>query len=534
MVHRYTFVPITLLLCCASQRLAAQNLDWLGSSPVGWSLNYQMPNHLVRASANGLVGGVRQFGPGMSFGTEIFNSVSVDWIEPTTGVAFANCFLGDSLLVESMVVDNDGTIYVAGRFMGAIQVCDGNAIGGTNGFLDTDLFIAAFDGSSFGLSWARNLSLDHPDGQRVPALEFDANGTLWYGMEEFETIRLISVDTQGNDDQEITINGTRTLGGFGFDPWNNVYVAGSTGISESPLAFGGLSIAVTENYGIFMLRIRADGSGHWAEVAHAETFHSPSVAVDPFGKAFISSEIIDATSFGTVSFNGPNWVSDVFIAQVDSTGEFLWGHESAPASGPITGDMAQSRMTSIAGDAAGNVYLTGTVRGQTQWGNGVVSDAITIGAYAQTVVAFNNSGTPQWAVTSMPGSINAQAVSCDPTGAVYFTGHVNGPYTMQSTTVNMGGMQAFVDGRLEGISTGINPAEGTNAFTAWPIPATSNLMVRSTQARSVPAELLSATGQLVLRQNLAPGVNTIDLSNLDAGVYLLRTSNGSTLRVAKE
>lgn len=514
-------------------RLVAQDLLWLHSEPVGWSMNYQMPNHQVRTSTNGLVGAVRGFGPAMAYGQDIFSSISVDWIDPLTGTPFANCAMADSVSMESMAVAEDGTIYVAGRFMGGIQFCDGNAIGGTVGFLDTDLYLAAFDGNSFSLQWVRNISMTHPDGQGIPALEFDANGTLWYGLEEFETLRLMSVDAQGNDDQEITITGTRSLGGFGFDPWNNLYVAGSTGLNESPLSFGGLSVPVTETYGLFILRIKADGNGHWARIGSAGTFHNPDVAVDPWGKAFLSSSIMSPMTLGSIAFNGPNWVSDVFIAQVDSTGEFLWGHESAPAAGPITGDMAQSRMNSISCDGAGNVYLTGTIRGQTQWGNGVVSDAITIGASAQSVVAFSNDGTAQWAVTSMPGSINAQAVSCDPSGTVYFTGHVNGPYIMASNTVNMGGMQAFVDGRIDGLGTGVH-TESIEGLSAWPTPASANLMVRSTEAKSVTAEFLSSTGQLMLRQTLAPGVNTIDLSSLDAGIYLLRTSNGSTLHVVKE
>ncbi len=523
----------TAVFLFATIPLAAQDLLWLHSEPVGWNLNYQMPNHQVRASSNGLLGGVRGFGPAMNYGQEIFSSLAVEWIDPLTGVPFASCVMSDSVAMESMVVGEDGTIYVAGRFMGAIQFCDGNTIGGPVGFLDTDLFLTALDGTSFNLQWARNISITHPDGQGIPALEFDANGTLWYGLEEFETLRLISVDALGQDDQEIIINGTRTLGGFGFDAWNNLYVTGSTGDNSGPLQFGGYSATVDDTYMIFVLRMRADGTGHWAHLATAGTFHSPDIAVDPNGNAFVSGDIMSPTAFGNVLFSGPNWVGDVFLTQVDSLGEFLWGHESAPAGGNINGDMRQSRMRSIDCDAAGNVYLTGTARGQTQWGNGVVSDAITIGAYAQTVVAFSNNGTAQWAVTSIPGQINAQAVSCDPSGVVYFTGHVSGPYTITPTMVNNGGLQAFVDGRIDGLGTGID-ATTSSSFSAWPIPSNSNLIVRSTEARPIASELFSATGQVVHRQTLVPGINTIELSDLEAGIYLLRSSNGEAVRVVKE
>ena len=104
---------------------------------------------------------------------------------------------------------------------------------------------------------------------------------------------------------------------------------------------------------------------------------------------------------------------------------------------------------------------------------------------------------------------------------------------MASVMVNSGGLQAFVDGRLDGLGTGIG-AISSSTFSAWPIPSISNLMVRSTGSRAAPAELLSATGQVVLRQTLVPGINTLDLSALDAGIYVLRISSGEAVRVVKE
>lgn len=510
----------------------AQDLLWLHSNSVDWTMNYAMVNHQVDASPTGLVGGVRQFGQGMSFGVDVFNQVAVDWIDPATGIAFASCSMTDSVLMESMVMGDDGTIYVAGRFLGDIQFCDGNTLPGTGGFLDADLFVAAFSGTTFGLQWVKNVSTGHPNGQRVPALAIDANGVLWYGYEEFEEIHLISVDSQGSDNQELIITGTRVLGGFGFDADNNLYVTGSTGDNSGPLAFGGLSVTVPDPYDIFILRMNADGSGDWAQLAEAGTFHSPDVAVDPNGDAFISSAIMMATDLGGILLNGPNWVGDVFIAKVDRNGDFLWGRESAPASGPIVGDMAQSRMKSIDCDAAGNVYLTGTVRGQTQWGNGVVSDAITIGAYAQTVVAFDGSGTAQWAITSNPSSMNAQAVSCADDGTVFFTGHVLGPYTMGGETVNSGGMQAFVDGRIDGLNTQVSAAAPSTGSKAWPNPATDRILLEAMAGERY--SIFSSDSRIVASGLLRPGINEIDLARLGTGVFTIRTVSGSLARFTKQ
>ncbi len=530
MKHRYTLLLVLALLAFRSD---AQEVQWLNAAPVGWDLNYEMPGHLIHASRNGQVSVARQFGDGMSFGQDIFNSVMVERIDPATGLSLGGCPLTDSVLVESMAVGDDGITYVAGRFMGAIQFCDGSTLGGSPGFLDTDVFIAAFAGENFAPLWSRNLSLTHPDAQRVPAMEIDVTGNVWYGLEEFETLRLISIDAQGNDVDERTIIGTRSLGGFSFDPSNNLFVSGSTGDSEGPLTFGGQSMPVPETYMMFVLHFNVNGTGDWAHLAHDVTFSSPDVVAGGYGEAFVSGMVHDSLSWGDVHFHGPNWNFDVFLVRVDASGEFDWGVESAPVEGPINGDMMRSKGPSLASDGSGNVYLTGTVRGQVDWGNGVVSDAITLGARGQTVVCFAGNGTPLWEKTSLPGTLNAQNVTCDETGNVFFSGHAVGPYTFTPTTVNEGGMQAFVDGRIDASSTAIVPTKNEGRTTVWPVPASTSLSVSNPAQRSAFG-LVSATGSTVLRSVLPHGSSTIDLSAFSTGVYTLRFDDGRTVRVVKE
>ena len=530
MKHRYALLPILILVAFGTE---AQQVQWLNAAPVGWDLNYEMPCHLIKASHNGQVSVSRQFGDGMSFGQDIFNSIMVERIDPATGLSLGGCALTDSVLVESMVVGDDGITYVAGRFMGAIQFCDGSALGGSPGFLDTDLFIAAFAGENFAPLWSRNLSLSYPDAQRVPAMEIDVTGNVWYGLEEFQTIRLVRIDAEGNDMEELTINGTRVLGGFSFDPSNNVFVSGSTGQNEGGLTFGGLSVPVPETYMMFVLHMDVNGNGDWARLAHDITFSAPDIVAGGYGEAFVSGMVHDSLSWGEVQFHGPNWTFDVFLVRADASGEFDWGVESAPVEGPINGDMMRSKGPSLASDGNGNVYLTGTVRGQVDWGNGVVSDAITLGARGQTVVCFANNGTPLWEKTSLPGTLNAQNVTCDELGNVFFAGHAVGPYTFTPTTVNEGGIQAFVDGRIDASSTALDQAQGNAGTMVWPVPASTSLTVVNPEPRS-GCRLVSATGSTVFRSILPQGLSTIDLSVFATGVYTLRFNDGRAVRVMKE
>ncbi len=530
MKHRSVLLPVLVLITFRSD---AQLVQWLNAAPVGWDMNYEMPGHLIKASRNGLVSVARQFGDGMSFGQDVFNSVMVERIDPATGLPQGGCPMTDSVLVESMVVDDDGITYVAGRFMGAIQFCDGSTLAGSPGFLDTDLFIAAFGEDNFHPLWSRNLSLSHPDAQRVPDMEIDVTGNVWYGLEEFGTLRLISIDAQGNDVDERTINGTRTLGGFSFDPSNNVFVSGSTGQNEGGLTFGGLSVPVPETYMMFVLHMDVNGNGDWARLAHDITFSAPDIMAGGYGEAFVSGMIMDSTSWGDVHFHGPNWVFDVFLTRVSATGEFTWGTETSPEGQVFSGNMRRSKGPSLACDGNANVYLTGVVSGQVDWGNGVVSDAIETFLDAHTVVCFANDGTPLWQKTSDPGAMNAQNVSCDAAGNVFISTHTLGTFSFLPDLVNVAAEQAFADARIAAQSTGVldRPVQGT--LRVWPVPSATSIHV-SNMAECVGYRIISSTGSRLLRGTLVRGVSRIDLAGLASGPYTVVLDDGRVSRFIKE
>lgn len=511
----------------------AQQVQWLNAAPVGWDLNYGMPSHLIKASHNGQVSVARQFGDGISYGQDIFNSVMIERIDPATGSPDGSCPMVDSVLVESITVGDDGTTYVAGRFMGAIQFCDGSVLGGGPGFLETDLFIAAFGGPDFAPLWSRNLSISHPDGLRVPAMEIDVTGNVWYGIEEFGTIHLIRIDEQGNDLEERIISGTRMLGGFSFDPSNNIFVSGSTGQNESPLVFGGQSVPVTETYMMFVLHFDVNGNGSWARLAHDQTFSAPDVVAGGYGEAFVSGTLMDSTSWGDVHFHGPNWVFDVFLARVSAAGEFTWGTETAPEGEEFTGDMRRSKGPGIACDGNANVYLTGVVRGQVDWGNGVVSDAVETFLDAQTLVCFANNGAPLWQRTSDPGAMNAQNVSCDEAGNVFISTHTLGTFGFAPDLVNVAAEQAFADARIDAQSTWVVEGAVPGTIPVWPVPSATAILVSGIADR-VGYRMISATGSLVLRGMLARGVNSIDIASLTSGPYSLVLDDGRVSRVIKE
>lgn len=511
----------------------AQQPDWLAHWPVNYAMNPGLPRHVLASSDNGDLMSARLVSSAIAFGQDVFGSCAVERLDPGTGQPLWTCFLGDSVTVESGAVDDSANVYVAGRFMAYLAQCDGSVVGNTGFGFDVNLYLAKFDPTGM-VMWTRNLSVTDPQATMVPSLAVDPGGNLWYATTDFFVGKVVRVDAQGNDAEVRTIDGAKMIGGVDFSPSGALYVSGAA--DDSGFSFGGLSAQPTGPYHMFALRYDAAGQGDWVEFASDITFQQPSIAVDDLGNAYVSCGIFDTTSWGGVAFNGPDWVGDVFVTKADSTGQFLWGAESDQQGGVIMGDLEQAARPYVDVDDQGNVYITGTLRGLVDWGGGVISDGITLGARTQTIVAFNTNGIPQWSSTSTPTSAFTQAMSLTSldNGTIYFSGHVSGQYDFNPFSANVGGQQAYVIGRISGIGMGITTPSPEDGISLWPVPTNSVVTVELDGPERIGATLYSTTGQSIRSITLSLGANIIDLDDVGAGMYFLRTSAGSTHALIKE
>ena len=74
----------------------------------------------------------------------------------------------------------------------------------------------------------------------------------------------------------------------------------------------------------------------------------------------------------------------------------------------------------------------------------------------------------------------------------------------------------------------------SDPLRAWPIPAMDVLYVDLPGAVSTTAELINCAGQRVRSLFLRPGMNAVDLSGMDRGLYLLHVPDGGVVRVLRD
>lgn len=529
---------LTLSLLLSTTLIHAQQCDWLTNAAVEYELNPSLPNEVL-AGAPGRLVLARQLSGDFVYGQTVYGRAIVEAMDPGDGLPIWSCALFDSVNVESAVVSAEGKAYFAGRFMGTLGFCDGSILGGVPGQVlwHENLFLMAVDLNTGLLEWTRNLSLTHDQALSVSSLALDPQGRLWYSVAEWGIGKAVRVDANGMDQETRVIDGVRLLGTLSFDPWGGLYMSGAC--DNSGFAFGGEAFTDpgTSGYSMFVLRYRPDGTAGFVEFADDITFQDPTVAATSDGHAYLAGNIFDTSQWGDITFSGPNWVSDVFLTKLDSTGEFLWGVESAPVGSAFIGDLSRANGPCIAVDADDHVYLMGNLRGQVDWGNGVVSNGLTIGAQTISVVAFAPDGTPQWAATSMPGGMFDQAQTLTANaeeGTLHFAGHITAQFTWLPHTTNSGGTQAALFGKLSGLSTGGRERSTELDLVAWPVPAAGVVYVDLPGTKRTSASLVNSVGQLVLTITLVPGRNTIYMTDLRSGLYVLRTAEGSAVRVVKE
>ncbi|OJJ21262.1 hypothetical protein BKI52_11905 [marine bacterium AO1-C] len=116
-----------------------------------------------------------------------------------------------------------------------------------------------------------------------------------------------------------------------------------------------------------------------------------------------------------------NGLNDVFVTKYTTSGELVWAFG--------IGDNTANKVTDIAVDASGNVYIAGSYTSSSldfDPGAGTSTPTFTGGTDAY-IAKYNSSGTFQW-VKTIQGSGNdqANALAIDASGNIYVTGHFQG------------------------------------------------------------------------------------------------------------
>lgn len=216
------------------------------------------------------------------------------------------------------------------------------------------------------------------------------------------------------------------------DASGNVYV---TGYFVRKATFGLISKTSAGYEDMFVAKYNSSGVVQWVQTAGGnDSDFGYDIAVDASGNVYVTGLFWYTANFGSFTKTSSG-LGDAFVVKYNSSGVVQW----VQSAGGTAGDVSNS----IATDALGGVYITGTYNGTASFNERSITSA---GTYDVFVAKYNSSGVIDW-VETVGGAFddNVNGITVDATGKVYITGGFSGTaYFGSNAETSYGNTDIFV------------------------------------------------------------------------------------------
>lgn len=193
------------------------------------------------------------------------------------------------------------------------------------------------------------------------------------------------------------------------DAAGNVYF---TGVFTGTVNFGNGNLYSQGNTDIFVVKKSSTGSTLWSQrFGEGGYDYGSGVATDAAGDVFAVGAFQTGVDFGGGMLTGLSFI-DAYIAEFDPSGTHLWSKDL----GSTDGDFAYSAAT----DNAGNVFVTGAFAGTADFGGG---NLVSAGSNDIFIVKYGSTGTHLWSQRfGGTGDDEAYSIAIDASGDAFVTG----------------------------------------------------------------------------------------------------------------
>jgi hypothetical protein len=440
-------------------------LDW--AKPLNSAANSYIYGITSDSSGNSYVAGyflgTTDFDPGAgtveftSAGTEDVFVAKYDidgglvWAKQIGGVGDDDAY--------SIAYDSLGGIYVSGYFTGAVDFNPGVGVNTLTATGDYDSFILKLD-TDGNFVWAKQTAVAVGSSSNTTYVQVDASHNVYAtGRFSGTTSDVFGTELTSAGSHDIFISkfepdgdliwikqfgstGSDVASTINADTTGFIYTAG---YFTGTVSFGATDLTAIGGRDLFIAKLDSDGNFVWAKRMGStsnDTGYVSSLS-DPDGNIFLAGYFTGTADFGVTSLVSAGSI-DVFTTKLDSDGNFLWAKK--------IGGTGAEYGTSVSVDSLGNVFTLGTFEGTVDFDSGTGTHELTSVATADSFILESDpDGNFVWA-----GQIGGHPAG----GNIYI-------YVDSSDTLHVGGYFAGTadfdpgTGTIPLISTG-----GDNAFVA--------------------------------------------------------------------
>lgn len=286
----------------------------------------------------------------------------------------------------SIATDTLDDVYVTGAFTGT-------ATFGTQSLTSSggdDIFVAKISSNGLLWRWVRSAGGTNTDrgygiavygdnsicvtGSFVGTATFGTSQLISYGGTDVFITRLDRSGIWNPHFQQFGGGGPGTDISYGIDSDSsgNFYV---TGTFNGTATFGAFTLTSNGNEDIFVIKIGIAGNCLWAKQAGGTSNDNGyGIASGRNGSCYITGPFTGTATFGTTQLSSMG-SSDIYIARLDSNGNWLW----AIKAGSSSDDFGYG----ITSDTDGYAYATGTFKGTVSF----VNTSLTSGGQSDVFIA---------------------------------------------------------------------------------------------------------------------------------------------------
>jgi len=272
-------------------------------------------------------------------------------------------------MCTNIAISTMNIVYVTGAYTGT-------ATFGTQTLTSSggdDIFIARLS-SSGGWGWVRSAGGTNTDrgygiavsgdnsicvtGSFVGTATFGTSQLISYGGTDVFIVRLNSNGVWDTHPQQCGGSGTDISYGIDSDSSGNFYV---TGTFNGTATFGAFTLTSNGNEDIFVVKLGIAGNCLWAKQAGGTSNDNGyGIASGRNGSCYITGPFTGTATFGATQLSS-NGGSDIYIARLDSDGNWRWAMK--------TGSSSADFGYGITSDTDGYAYATGTFKGTVSFGS---------------------------------------------------------------------------------------------------------------------------------------------------------------------
>ena len=299
---------------------------------------------------------------------------------------------------NGIAADSSGNIYIAGATRGDI--------GGSNQG-EIDAFLVRYN-SSGTVQWTRQIGTSGKDYAYAIAVDGSGNsyitGGTWGGLGRPNPGGLdafiVKYDSGG------AVQWSRQIGSAGHDLTSSIAVDASGNSYIAGYTEGNLGGPNQGGSDAFIVKYNSAGTVQWMrQIGSSGTDDAEGITVDGSGNIYITGR-----TYGDLA--GPNQgAGDAFIVKYDSGGTLQWIRQMGTANSDLVSD--------IAVDGSGNSYITGYTYGDL--------GGPSHGDWDAFIVTYDSGGTVQWSRQIGTGESDfAYGIAVDGSGNIYITGSTRG------------------------------------------------------------------------------------------------------------